>query len=775
MKKNTGFSASNTQFSVGGAFALLAGVGLLAASALTYRGAQDTSSSQITLNPHLWSYLADLRLDVDRAGAPSHQGLGQESLGIEKESFPQEAAHLAFEKPLVVRKIARSHRASLTHSEVTIQDRLSISQAAPSAVELPTPTVSPQGPSSLPPLEVFQQMHRQLRVQLFVALGGKASVVLAQQGVGGSPSAQVTTQTAPLLTAAAPSTSQPRVPQADVQAPSTPSSMGTLDRDPAAAVSTQAGQHAFRASIHRSSHRNGNVVGVVAHSIQPAVTAPLKESASAVLGSATLQSSPFANYSAFQQQTASTYQQLSDLSRQFAAPEQMTESQPASVTPAQVTTQASAVGGAILVSKTAGYSTGAGYSPRALYQVAQNWKSQPHAMPGAPVAAAPTQTAPVQIAQAPSEPAVLSDEAQGLVPTAPLIVEAFEWTTAVPGTITQAVTLEGWNQIQATDHWPVIQWNPDGNTQAAMISHNTAVMLARRADVQLQDDAAIVFGKIPAGWDVEYSDRAEKVLYLDAQDQLAPTPENVRYFAFLNAAPGAQVVTLRSALGAEAAAVVVPVLYGTSTYLDLTSVTKRPLSGYVLDAAAQSRQGIANAGVGVVGQPSAVFFTTESGYFHLSEVYAVGTYPVFVETTTALGFKHRYRVLPGEMDGVDLFRLNDEQVRAWVAQLEGGVSPDSGLIVAAMPKLVQSYGDGRLFPSTRTLLGNPTLTPETYTLSEAGDLQESKPLESASPRFVSVQIPTGPVISQVEDNNQNIVWSQLVLAQPGVISMVGPY
>ena len=154
---------------------------------------------------------------------------------------------------------------------------------------------------------------------------------------------------------------------------------------------------------------------------------------------------------------------------------------------------------------------------------------------------------------------------------------------------------------------------------------------------------------------------------------------------------------------------------------------------------------------------------------------AVGTYPVFVETTTPIGFKHRYRVTPSNLDGVELYRLGDKQVRDWVAQLEGGVSPDSGLIVAAMPSLTKNYGDGRLFPSTHSLLGNTTLTPETYTLSADGELEESKPLEAASPRYVSVQIPTGPVVSQVEDNNRNVVWSQLVLAQPGVISIVGPY
>ena len=308
-----------------------------------------------------------------------------------------------------------------------------------------------------------------------------------------------------------------------------------------------------------------------------------------------------------------------------------------------------------------------------------------------------------------------------------------------------------------------------------MISYNTAVTLSKLADAELQHDAAIVFGKVPAGWNVEYSDRAEKVLYLDDQNQLTSSSDVPRYFAFLNAAPGAQLVTLKAALGAETAAIAIPVLNGSSTYVDLTAVTKRSFSGYVLDAGAPTRQPISGATVNVVGQPNAVFFTTDSGYFHLSEVYAVSSFPVFVESSTPTGFKHRYRVTPDHLDEVELYRMSDAQVQGWISQLEGGVSPESGLIVAAVRKLTDAYGDGRLFPTTRSLLANTTLTPETYTLSIQGDLEVGKPLDMESSRFLSAQVPAGPNISEIQDNNHNVVWSQLVVSQPGVINVVGEY
>jgi hypothetical protein len=36
-------------------------------------------------------------------------------------------------------------------------------------------------------------------------------------------------------------------------------------------------------------------------------------------------------------------------------------------------------------------------------------------------------------------------------------------------------------------------------------------------------------------------------------------------------------------------------------------------------------------------------------------------------------------------------------------------------------------------------------------------------------------VPEGLVVSQVEDNNRKTVWSQMLVAQPGVVNVVGEF
>ncbi|MGK5082192.1 hypothetical protein WDW37_02720 [Bdellovibrionota bacterium FG-1] len=100
------------------------------------------------------------------------------------------------------------------------------------------------------------------------------------------------------------------------------------------------------------------------------------------------------------------------------------------------------------------------------------------------------------------------------------------------------------------------------------------------------------------------------------------------------------------------------------------------------------------------------------------------------------------------------------------------MSDESGLVVGAMVGLTQKYGDGRLFPGVKPLF-DATLRPETYTLDANGQLEVGLPLGQATPRFASVQVPEGPSVVQIEDNNRHPVWSQLVFAQPGVVNIIG--
>jgi hypothetical protein len=762
LNKRFGSSAAISGFSLQGALALLAGSGLLIGAAISSQEpSRQTPGVKVTLSS--WSYLTSIPLSFEQAPL-----VNEVALGLDDESFPQEAARVKFDKPLVAKRITRLRRKAVAAS-VSTQDQVATTQAV--EVSIVTNEVTAEQASEVQ-LEAFRSMHRQLRAQFLIATRHHEAFQPALDQVATRPlnTQEPTPVAAPTREVAAVAVAEPE----------TESHLNPADLAAAVAVTFSEGEEGELSQVVSdvAQIRRQDLTGQATRRAKESQLSPEdsdQEDAQEQIDN-TLMSSAH-SYTLFQEQTQSAYQQIEELSRQaFGSNSERVTTQAVATQATQTTLTQSGVSVRALSSRSDGYSQRAEYSTQDLFNIWQSWNVAHQAQAIAPQPKEPKAPSSVttlaqgrnqQLVEVADVETVFPDDAShGLLPSVPLVVEAFEWNTPVQTTDSHAITLEGWSQVLASDHWPVIYWNPSGQSQAPMISHNTAVMLAHYADTQLQPGAAIVFGKIPAGWDVEFSDRAEKVVYLNGKN---------RYFAFVNAAPGAQLVTLKAALGAETAAVAVPVLSGTSTYVDLTSVSKRVFSGHVLDASAAERKGVAGATVDVVGQANAVFFTTESGYFHLSEVYVVGDYPVYVESTMPAGFKHRYRVTPGKMDDIELFHLGDKQVREWLAQLEGGVSPVSGLIVAAVPGLIRSYGDGRLFPSVRTLLSDSTLSPETYTVSSEGELDAGAPLEAIAPRFVSVQIPTGPVVSQVEDNNRNVVWSQLVFAQPGVINVVGPY
>jgi hypothetical protein len=245
-----------------------------------------------------------------------------------------------------------------------------------------------------------------------------------------------------------------------------------------------------------------------------------------------------------------------------------------------------------------------------------------------------------------------------------------------------------------------------------------------------------------------------------------------RRFVFVNVAPGAHLLYL---VGSERGARV-PVgaiaLGGHATYLPLVAPKPARFRGFVYDASSARAKGLKGISVRILGQSPAAM-TSPSGAFELNGVLTVGEFPVFLETDSRDGFTHRYRILPEQADSVGLFRFEPRLLHAWLSQLEGGVSTDSGLLVAAVPPTALEK-TGEAFASTRPILAATTLTPETYALSAQDRLLVDAPLEAAAPRFLAVQLPDGPSQATVEDKAGRTVWSEIVFASPRVINVAGP-
>ncbi len=365
-------------------------------------------------------------------------------------------------------------------------------------------------------------------------------------------------------------------------------------------------------------------------------------------------------------------------------------------------------------------------------------------------------------------------------------VEAFDWVSPVSNVDNAYLSKEmgssgsGWILSQATDHWPTLARRSGAGVP--LISKNTSKLLSALVGASLQSEAGIVFGKLPAGWTVRLSGRSERPVILNDRNQsMSPsTIEGERYFAFLNAAPGAHLLYLTDRGGADVGAVGLAVLGGTATYADLSVIKKVTFTGQVFDGSDLYTRPMNGVTVRVLGASSAHSETSRSGKFTIDNVMVVGDYPVYVETDASSGYTHRYQLSPAQLQNALLFRLSENAIQMYVNQLEGAISPESGVVIVAVPGIIKAQSaKSKLAPAIQTLAPNPTLRPEVYTLSQDGQMQVSQALDAENVRFVSVQVPEGPAITRVIDSEkpagQNLLWSDMIMVSPAVVNIVGPY
>lgn len=336
-----------------------------------------------------------------------------------------------------------------------------------------------------------------------------------------------------------------------------------------------------------------------------------------------------------------------------------------------------------------------------------------------------------------------------------------------------------WEVRESVNHWPtLIHQRPESalikNDRIPVLSVNTVKILSALSKTQAQlKSTGIIIGELPPGLNATLSGRSEAVMYFDARLQMvdAHDAKQARYFAFLNVEPGLPLlnVTLKSGNGAGTIALLVQ--SGSVTYVRVPSPRVRKISGTVFDAVSAKAAAISKATVQVVGQPGKQAVSDRKGNFEIGNVLTFDDHPLFIDVSSGpKEFKHRYRVNPEESRSLSLFRFGAKEVSNWIQQLEGGVSPMSGLIVAALPGLFT--GKELLEFKIGTLDRKNVLKPEVYGLGPADVLQDSNKIQSSSARVLSVQVPEGPNIPSAFDLKGKLVWSETVYSQPGVINVV---
>lgn len=388
-------------------------------------------------------------------------------------------------------------------------------------------------------------------------------------------------------------------------------------------------------------------------------------------------------------------------------------------------------------------------------------------------------------------------------------VEAFDSRqTEVEGVQIESISKEpigengayrGWDLALADSHRTTLYWRDLENEPVPVMHINTVKSLesSRLAGVVQQSGAGIIYGRIAPGWQVEVAPndllgRSEPV-FLDAHAESINGDrfDAERYFVFLNVNPGSRIVYLRSKTDEASGGLAIPVLPGADTYLDLRHLSsKQTLSGTLYDESSHEAEGVWPLGgstVRVIGQSAAVAITDTNGYFRFSNLITIANYPIYLESYKVvesqdgvmrhLGYTHRYRVSPQDMENLNLYRIARSQIRGWVNQVPNGISRESGLVVAAFTEMEQVNPSLKWVPSVQSLPSSANLTPATYTLSSEGTLKYSEYLQvGEGNRILGAQLPEGPVVVRISDPlERKVVWSELFFATPGVVNMVGPY
>lgn len=361
------------------------------------------------------------------------------------------------------------------------------------------------------------------------------------------------------------------------------------------------------------------------------------------------------------------------------------------------------------------------------------------------------------------------------------IVQAFDSRTEVKNARVCKLSFEGskngdqagWSRVEAQDQWQTITLIKETDRQIPSFSFNTLKLIDSALKTTQQKNTGIVFARLPKGWAAQISARSDRAAYFSNSGILLAdgAREEESTVLFRNVEPGGHLFYLTDARTRRSVAILVPVYPGAVTHIPLSEPETVHLQGIVLDASSGAQaQSLKGVRVQVVGQ-NFQKFTKPDGHFDFQDVVVMKDYPLILESDLDSGFTHRYRVSRGEFKNIALYRFSVEQVQEWTDQLEGGISPQSGLVVAAVPEVLQSATNPVLTAVTTSIFSAP-LKPETYSISSQGHLQVGQPLSLHSPRFLSVQLSDGLHVTELKNANGNAVWSQFVQSSPDVINVV---
>jgi hypothetical protein len=337
-----------------------------------------------------------------------------------------------------------------------------------------------------------------------------------------------------------------------------------------------------------------------------------------------------------------------------------------------------------------------------------------------------------------------------------------------------------WIRAGAKGYWSTLTWRNYqvcGDAPIPMISENSLPVLSKILDIRIQNSAGIVFGVVPKGWKIRLAGRAEKPIVIDSDKNPSSMDaiEIDRSFLFLNVSPGTHVLRISPAQNGSTdrvhASVVLPVVEGHATHVNLGKIHSVSLKGTVIDGASAMSQAVSGVTLKVVGANIKIK-TEPSGKFEIPAAYQVSNYPLWIDAHAESGYTHRYRVSK-RLGDLKFYLFSSDYIRGLLDQLSGLVHPDAGLLLGTAPALAAKAEASTLLPTAGVVSGESTMFPEAYTLSTDNRLLTETPLDNQTYRFAAL-LPEGVNLMELVDKSQRARWSEMVFSSPGIVNITDP-
>ncbi len=305
---------------------------------------------------------------------------------------------------------------------------------------------------------------------------------------------------------------------------------------------------------------------------------------------------------------------------------------------------------------------------------------------------------------------------------------------------------EGWVRVEGSAHLPTVIHQPAPNGGASLLLDSTELSdLALRAGIGIVKGSGVLIGPLLEGYRISFAGRAEEPETFESGGR--------RYFAILNAEPGAGVMEMaKEGDPSSIATVFVPVLGDQITYVDLAPPKETQLAVRVVKTGRLEDPDTVHLTVGWSMHQGIRAITRTAGYAELRSIQVVPGFPAYLDVQSRRGeepgFVYRYEIR-NPLDGALhlLPQIPEAQLARWLSQVKQGLSDQSAMVVGSIrPSRINPKGPP-VRATVEPLTDRYGLEPLSFSLLWDGKISSEAPIDPRSPRFMAVQIPEG--LSQV--------------------------